>query len=484
MRIGLKSQQVFQSRLQQFVPAIAVPLGGVHYALNPEVTFADPILRQVRSDLRQCEAYKAYAHSTPAPELTFARNTAGQCTQQRPGSADYFCACCKFTDTESLLDGVISRYFAPFYCADLYAGVSISQLFAVHLLHALDDRQTIQEILSGRYEWTELVARHFSRLQWRALKCEQERALSEWANFISTVNSSPPGTALTMTEEQRSDLLAQLLPQVPPQPEDGAFIFRREWREQLTRGMAEQVEAYFAQVDIEPNKTPSFPYPLYHILDSWLMHGFFEPETAEEHFITEVLLKPEKQRRMVNACRNYFETSLEIITDRTNLTLADFHETDRHESWTPMQSELEVCREVLENGAMRTLWTHYNGGGQFRITYQRFFVCAEFFAAEVLQALLTEHRFESDCEVLFTWLRQEQLMQNNYNNKTFALAIECSAAAMANKATEYRRLFDELCISERTIIKQDVPADEDAFANGYFVILANGEEDERDNMEW
>jgi len=479
---------LFQSQSSQFVPAVSnqfrLLLGHKGpYAADREIEFPEELLQQIRHDLRQCEAYAEWRKIEKPGKFSYPRNTFGQCTQRVNDVPEYFCGCCKFTNPEAVLDTLIARHFVQLYSTDLYNGISVRQLYQRELLHSLEDMQTVQEFLENKHEWLDLVARHYSRMHWRAVECERVRMLNEWCTFISYVNSLATMSSLLMNEEQRADTFLQLLPGVPPQPRDGAFLYDTGWTDEIRKAVLQQVEGFFTQANIPLRKQPPFPFPLYHINDSWLLHGFVEPVNEAEKFIADAILKPEKQRRMVNACRNYYDgdEALDLLTERTMLTLADFHHDAP--SWSPMESELRVCQEVLQHQAMHTFWSFYRGG-ELSVQFQRFFVTPAFFGHQVLQALLTQYQFEEEAEVLFTWIRREQLYLTNYNDQTFVLALEASVYAMMESMAGYRDLLSKYCSADRVVIHEQLPSDNDAFAVGYFVILVNGEEGYRDNMEW
>jgi len=455
----------------------------LHYALDLEIKFPDELLDQVCYDLQACDAYKEhFVRVTMVQGKTFSRNAFGQCTQQaQPGAIEYFCSCCKFTEPETLLRMLLARYFAAFYARELYAGISIDRLHTVQSLDSLEDASTLQDYRSGRYNWQTIVARHLSRLHWRAVRAEQERMLSEWANFINSANRIAPGKPINNNTVQRQHLLTLLLPEYPPQPRDGQFLIQERYRLLLYGSVQQRVAQFYEYNRTEMNEKPLDSYPLCDVLPNYTLHGFIKPTTPAGEFIGRCILEPENARRNVNALRNFYKdpdkkiVRLEPILERTNLGVETFHLSNTHDVWRPTDAELEVCSDILDGQSMRTFWTRYDGSPNVRLAYQRYFVVPDFeCAAEILEYLLFVHIFDEVCVAKLRWIAGDQLQCTNYTDKTFAVAIPCQAKDVGALGVELKKVVREHCVAADVQFKGKLPDGKKYFSQGYAVITTVG----------
>jgi hypothetical protein len=440
------------------------------------------IQHQIRDDLRSCDTYygsfsRNYKNpSTHGPM----RNVFGQCTRSAV-TKTFFCACCKFANPEVILDNLLVYYFMPFYNAELYQGIGVTHLVGRAALHDLSDMETMADFQSGRFEWIEFVTRHFSRLHWRAVKCEEERMLTEWASFMRQVNEVERNEGLlSISEDQRNELLSQLLPDIPGEPEDGGFLYQVQWKDRLTKSMTDQVKHYFTEIGLEEMEDdPLYPFALCDILDVCFMHGLKDPETEPELWIDSVVIKPEVIRRRVNACRNAFPEKLCLVRGPSLLDLSNFHTLlATVMPWCPESADLVRCQEVLLGCAIRTMWVKYNGDAILEGV--RFLTTTRFFGQKVVSELLNIYSFEG-CKIEAEWMRPSQLVQSNYNTATFAVCLKCTAAEADLINAAYKNLFEKTCVSGETEWKFAGGKMEDEFARGCLVLVARSDTDE---MEW
>jgi hypothetical protein len=444
------------------------------------------IHKQIKEDLRSCTNYTAsFSREYRSPKAPGAmRNVLGQCTRE-VDTKTMFCACCKFPNPEVILDNLLVHYFTPFYNDSLYEGVSLINLVSRQNLESIEDLQTLLDFQSGRFEWPHLVTRHLSRLHWRAVRCEQERMLDEWAGFMRQVNDIEREEGLlSMSEDQRTDMLTHLLPGIPGEPEDGGFLYRREWAEKLREGMTAQVKHYFSQIGEDlaegVGEEKVFPYPLCDILDNFMMHAIPPAQTPVQEWLRLVVIDPEIARRRVNACRENFPDELPAIHGPSPLIdLTNFHSlTGEAELWSPRAADLRSCKEVIEGNATRTMWVKY--GGDCVLEGVKFITTERFLGQKVLQELLVLYRFEG-CTFHVLWLSQLSAYRCDFRQVTFAVAIRCKAVEAGQVNADYRRLFEKCCVSGETQWSFTGPGSEDEFCNGFMVIAAKADDDD---MEW
>jgi hypothetical protein len=438
--------------------------------------------QQIRTDLRSCDNYRGdFSRNYKTASRGAMRNVKGQCTRSAT-TKTIFCACCKFSNPEVILDNLIVHYFVPFYSEELYECVSITHLVSRESLGEISDLETMVDFQSGRFEWTRLVARHFSRLHWRAVRCEQERMLAEWASFIRQVNAfDREDGLLCMSEAQRTDFLTQLLPGEPGEPDDGAFLYRMEWADRLKTALNEEVKHFFTGIGLTmAEEAPLYPFALCDVLDTCVMHSFPNPESEPQRWIDQMILKPEIGRRRLNACRNAFpETRSLLLNPAPLLDLCNFH-TILEESveWKPSPEQLQSCSEVIAGNANRTMWVKYAGEGI--VEGVRYVLTSQFLGQNVLHDLLSLYSFEG-CTMDAWWMREREFFHWNSFGATFAMGVRCDAVDAATLNGEYELLVQKCCVSGRIEWRYGGVRTEDEFAKGFLVITAKSEADE---MEW
>lgn len=438
------------------------------------------LLERIVNDLRYCDAYKKLNRVPQVQTETHWRNIYGHCTHFHAGTQELFCNCCKFQMPEKVVETTIANYFVPFYDPEMYRGVSIDHLMPVDTLDGLSDEYTLQDFCQQQYTWHQLVTRHYSRLHWRAVRSEQERMLLDWIDFMRQINSAGD---IELKEAQREIMFNILLPELPTAPSDGAFLCRKTMESGMREAIAEQVKRHYEECQLTLYKHTSFQFPLCEIIDVWLMHELKAPSTPIEHFIDQTIHRPERIRRIVNACRNWFEEALDLLTYSTNLTSMTFMNEPNDDNYTPSSCDLQFARYILDqkqDALLKTFWCNYTGGTDL-IRFNKYFVCNEFFLMELLQHLCFEYTFEYSCIIDVIWNSNDKQDSFYCGKSVYGISYPCVGENARSELKSLQEFFEENCICSGVKFNKVVlPSPQQFFTNGFLNVVVS--HDEMDTM--
>lgn len=443
-----------------------------HYAFQQNVDLH--LLSRIIDDLQCCDAYKKMNKIPQVLYPTHWRNIYGHCTHFMAGTKELFCSCCKFQTPRTVVETTIASYFLPFYDPEMYRGISIDHLVNVDLLEGLGDEYTVKDFCEQRYTWTQLISRHYSRMHWRAVRAEQERFLLDWIDFMRQINSS---SDLELKEAQRNLMFNILLPELPPTPTDGAFLCRKTMESEMRDAITLQVQRHYEDCEIKIFNRP-FSFPLCEITEVWLLHEPKAHKTPIEYFIDQTVHKPERIRRIVNACRNWFEEPLNLISYPTTLNSMTFMNEPIVNSYIPSNCDLQFAHYLLDqkqDAIHKTFWFRYEGGIE-SITYNKYFMCNDFFLMELLQNLFNEYPFENVCNVDVSWVSSDKQDAFFCGKSVYGISYPCTGEKANQEVTSILEFFTENCVCERVRFNvMSFPTPQQFFSTGYMNIIVSHE---------
>lgn len=427
----------------------------------------------VRRHLRQCAAYGRLCRVLPARPPVPDRTAMGHCSRH-PTRQELFCVCCRFHEpARTVVDGVLTNYFLPFYDAQLYAESGVAYLVAVDTLHSIDDAQTVQELLSEKFSWQEIVCRHYSRRHWQAVRSEQERLLGEWTQFVDFVNGRRSDTGW-MTEQTATYWRQLLMPAVPEEPVQGSFLVRRTERERLDAWSIGWARQLLETAGVRTYERPQFPMRTCDTSCEWKVHGHVQPreDDAMMQALFDIVEKREIVRRQINACRNVVrledEQRMPMVAEPSELTVETFAQRPTT-PWRLSEAETQQCLTLLTADVYFSKWTVYNGSGT--VGAVRNFVVAEFYAGEVLRLLLDKYRFEESCGVFTLWVEDSAREDVGVADAVFSIAVECDAAQYAAMSYQTQLVLNECCCADNVYTTVE-PLQPGQFGTGYLMLKA------------
>ena len=444
-----------------------------HRAFKPK-NDSDLITRIVH-DLQCCDAYKKLNKIPQVRHETHWRNIYGHCTHFMAGTQELFCTCCKFENPQTVIENTIANYFIPFYDPEMYRNVGTDHLMSVDLLEGIGDEYTLQDFCSQRYSWIQLITRHYSRMHWRAVHAEQERLLLDWIDFMRQINSTGD---FEMKEAQRKIMFNTLLPELTAIPSDGAFLCQKTMETEMRDTIKEQVKRHYEECQLTIFKRP-FQFALSDITEVWLLHEPKSPSTPIEHFIDQTIHKPERIRRIVNACRNWFSDPLDVLHYPSDLTSMTFMNEPNFDTYIPSNCDLQFARYILDqkqDALLKTFWFRYEGGFD-PILLNKYFVCEQFFLMELLQNLFDQYPFEYSCHVVLTWV--PNLAQEVFycGKSIYAVSYPCSGENAKEEVSSIQEFFDQHCVCEYVRFnKITLPTPQEFFSAGFMNIIVSHDE--------
>lgn len=395
----------------------------------------DPILKErILVGFRSCEAYQAFCDAPSGDSLRRIRNAFGQCLETK----SLFCTCCRFGSPDVVLN-IMASHCRKLFDSQLYDGIAVNSLLAPEILGDLTLEQTVRDYASETYDWIQLINRHFSRMHWMAVQCEQQRLLKEWTQFICFVNETV--TLQSFDQAMVDHWMNLLYPSEPPRPERGFFLIRQEHVEQMKSAVIDRVRCFFATITVPFEIQMDEEYRYVEFGEFWSLHEVDTPISPVEQMIQRLLIQPEQERRQVNACRMYCGGNLSPIRYPSNLTHFTFSNTPVESSWHPFIEEVEACQQFLDHGKTSAIWwvpfTH-----DMTWFKRKALIVHKISYLDCLRQLLFHNSFMRGCVVEFFPYEND-----DFDPGTFSIRVDLSLEDISEFMMHTMNTFNEDCVT-------------------------------------